>query len=463
MAGPYDTQNPRWRAGVSGAPAAGPIGIPAGQHGGFQDLRPAHEVIANPVPGYDYSSHPEFDRIKQGVPQKEGGPSGVGLGHPLLGMLVASAVGALQKPGVQGESPAMTASRNVGVPDAHAAPARPMNLPARGSAYPADRTFDIPAHWGQGYVESNGRRIYSYATPEEQRARDERDRAYRAQQWDGERHGMIRDLHASMRSLANGTGPTGHLPFEQRATMVQTLGQQLGGLMATDQHGHAAELEHGNDPRRNPDLIAAQVAGMRAEAQRHLAEAAAADPMRKVELLDAINKDPNRRSLAMGLGGADAATIAAMPPIPQPGVPGGPAIHAGNLDQHLGQQQNASMAKLFDEARTSDLDLGEVIARAANMPGFKEIASPTRQMFDAWLKQRYTDPRAWQRELYVPPNPDDEWPVLGRIGGLMSAIEGQMFGPDEMPGTGTGLGWRGNHDAARRRFDLIQKYSLSPF
>jgi hypothetical protein len=398
------------------APAQDTSASPPAISPGFVDARPQSQVSAHPVPGYDYS-----------------------------------------RVGVGGAPPA----GGVGVTNAYAP--QPMNLPEQFKRYPASQKFDIPADWGQAVVESNGTRMYSYTTPQERQANDQRHQEYLHQQRETQQAQTMNGLNREMGALIRGTGPNGALPAEQRAAMAQVTGQQIQAMMANQSQNDATRMQLANDPRNNPRLVDAQIAEMQAQTQRHLADAAASDPLRKLDLIDAINRDPQRRSLALAMGGADAQTIAAMPPVVTPAGDGAPAVNPGNLMQHLSQPANAGMAKLFEESAANGTDLGETIARAATMPGFADPMSENRQLFDAWLKQTYTNPAEWQKQLYVPPDPDRSIPVLGRIPGLVSALYGSFAGPQSMPGTGTGLGWRGNYDDARRRFDLIQKYGISPF
>jgi hypothetical protein len=302
-------------------------------------------------------------------------------------------------------------------------------------------------------------RTYSYETPE-QKQRHAADAAAQRQRMDEDRNRrMMDEYQGMMRGLSHGSaGVYGSMSPRERAAMMEVVGGQINAMRSAD----LARLDADSDPRRSPEYARATIDLQRAEADRARAEA---DPQRSLDLLRQINADPQLRALYLAGKGVDPATISALPAPIAPAPDGTPGINAGNLQQHLDQPQNVGMRDLLAQ---EDMGLADRIARASQFPGFEDINSPSRQMFDAWLRQQYADPKDWLRETYVPPDPDDATPVLGRLGGFFNAALTHPLGSllgfgDGSPAPGTGLWWRQNHEDAMREHDLIQRYALSPY
>jgi hypothetical protein len=336
-------------------------------------------------------------------------------------------------------------------------------LPAPGVKYPASQEFQFPAGYGHGYIEQNGRREYIYSSPEQQAAGAQRAAAYQHQQWDSERHGMIRDLHGAMSAMLNGAnGRYGNLSPEERVAAMGMVSQQLGGLMQTDAHSHAAEMQYGNDPHRDPAYrqalighLNAQAAAETARGRHFTAEAdAAAHPERQLDLMKQILMDPQLGPRYLALKGVSPAEQGALPPMVQPGQPGQPAVHAGNLGAVLGQNGNESLRDLLAKP---DMSLLERTRQAANMPGIGDPSHPTHQAFQAWMRQQYTDPQKWREDTYVPPDPDQQLPYLGRLTGLANAAWQGVFGDTT---AGTGFNWRNTYQDRTALRDLLARLNL---
>lgn len=245
---------------------------------------------------------------------------------------------------------------------------------------------------------------------------------------------------------------------------AQTLAQAQANIQATDIQSQA---QFGSDPHRDPAYrqaliqhLGAQDDRERAHAGQYTAEAdAAAHPERQLDLLRRIAADPAVRGMYLAGRGADPATIASIPSPIAPAQPGVPAINAANFGQHLGREENASMKGLLE---SPDMSLLERTKRAAQFPGFTDLQNPSRQLYDQWLKSQYTDPQKWGADTYVPENPDNSIPVLGRVGGLVAALYGSMPWA-EGHGTGTGFNWHKNYAEASELQNLIQKHRISPY
>jgi hypothetical protein len=413
----------------------------------FVDARPAHQVIANPLPGYDYSRHPEADAIHSGLAMKQ-----INSGQPAAGMKI----------GLQ--MPKQPRPANIGIANAYAAPAtQGYSLPEKFKEYDPHQAaqFSIPKSWGQGELTMDGMTSYAYSTPEETQNRFAREDHIQAQ-GEHQAHGrMLADSHDLLSRLAAGSMPNQQFGYnqEENAAAMQAIQQHMGSLLANDAQVHTANAQrvHNFDPRSNPAYMQAMIANMNAEGEYHRAQAANADPMRKLDLIDAILSDPAKRDFVLAQGGVDHSVISALPQRPQPGVVG-----PENLLAHL--SRNPAMNELL---QNRGLPFDTKLARASQFTGFGDKSSLSRQLFDTWLKQEYaghTD--EWSQQLYSPPNPAQQIPVLGRAEGLLRAVAnpvGQMIGIGVPGGTGTGPNWDDNYKKAQQRIGLIRQYNINPF
>ncbi len=254
---------------------------------------------------------------------------------------------------------------------------------------------------------------------------------------------------------------------EDFASAMAALGGHVQARDTGSAHVQAAQAQaaaqYGADPHRDPAYRAALVQKLGAETAQHQAQAAhftaeanANKPGASLDLLRSINADPSLRGLYLAGKGVSPAEIAALPAAPAPGKPGEPTINAGNVAQYA--EHNKGMADIF---ANKDLSLLERVRRASQFPGFEDFSHPNRQLFDTMLKQQYTDPTRWMQDTYVPENPDDQWPVIGRVTGVLGAINGAMPWSDQ--NTGTGPGWRQNYEDATQLRDLLSRYKISPF
>jgi hypothetical protein len=419
--------------GIAGA------GTPGFIHTEFVDARPPAQIAANQAPASFGTAADHPTDALQGPAHDTGG---------FRSMSPTSAAAVVPSVGVQG---AGTESR----------------LPQPGVKYGGSPNFSFPPGYGHASVKGpDGSTMFSFSSPEDQARTDSSAATYRKRQQDDERHAAIGHANGEFMAMLSGEyGKYGNLDPESRAYAMQTLGAHLNNLIGADTQQHVAAQQFGSDPHRNPAYVAAltgqlnaNAAYANAHAQHAIAQANdLANPEKSLQQLRTIMGDATLRTGYLVSKGVDGQTIAALPPILGYGQRG--QVDAASFGQHLAQPQNASMAQLLDD-KNKDMDLGERLAHAAQFTGFEDPNSQPRQLFDQWLRNRYaSDPSAWAKELYSPPNPDESIPYLGRIPGLLAAAAGPIFGEGA---TGTGLSWRSNYDQARRRIGLIQKYGIAP-
>jgi hypothetical protein len=394
----------------------------------FRDLRPADQIIANPIEGHDYSYHPHFSNIQNGLAMKR-----MNAGLPAAGM----------KLGVQGAAPVQPQTPNVGVANAYAQPGAQKG--------------------GYGEITMGGHTDHLYTPPERvaqihaqvqaNSARAERDRQAQARQQ------AIQHSGVNMEALMN-EYYGGRASMDQVANAQASLGQYAGAQLGHDSaYAQAAAHKAANfNPHQDPAFMAAAINQMNMESQARLEAARNNDPMSKLPLIDAINKDPQRRATVLAMQGVDPGVIAALPSAPRGG-----AVNAANLAQHLEQPQNQELGRLLGN---SEMPFDDKLARASQFPDFADRNSVNRQAFDTWLQGEYANrPDEWARQYYVPPKPTGG-PIgnfIQTLGARLINAPSRLFGGGVQGGVGGSLfNGQGDYDAARRRVGLLTKYGISP-
>jgi hypothetical protein len=410
----------------------------------FVDSRPAHQVIANPIPGYDYSNHPESQAIHNGLAMKR-----LNTGQPTAGMKIGAPV----PPKAQAQP------TNVGVMNPYA-----QQLPTSGHEY-SDSDYSkmaVPRGWGHGEISfGGGPATHIFSQPEASGVAQAREAAAHSQSEHAAHTKFLQGIDTDMASLMN-EYYAGRASMDQVAGAHAAMSQYAGSLLGNDAQIHTAEAQrqHNFDPRQNPQYMAAMINQMDAESAHHRATAAAQDPLKKLELIDAINGNPQRRQTVLAMQGVDPATIAALPSQPQPG-----SVNAGNFQQHLAQ--NPGMAELLGD-HNKQMPFDERLTRASQFPDFGDKSSTNRQLFDTWLKTAYgSHPDQWQQMWTSPPEPHEN-PLAnffdGGAAGLANNFWGTLTGTRLPSGTGAiPFGWRQNYDAAQRRIGILSKYNVTPF
>jgi hypothetical protein len=411
----------------------------------FVDARPAHQVIANPLPGYDYSRHPEAEAIHSGLVMKQ-----INSGQPAAGMRI----------GVQ--MPKQPRPANIGIANAYAAPTpESYSLPEKFKEYDPHQAaqFSIPKSWGQGELTMNGVTSYAYSTPEETQNRSALADHILSQ---GEHlaHGrMLADSHDLLSRLAAGAMPNQQFGYnqEENAAAMQAVQQHMGSLLANDAQVHTANAQrvHNFDPRSNPQYMQAMISNMNAETERHLAQARADDPAQKRDLLHSIMSNPE---LAEAYGAVESKDMATMAQAAehqrvrqQIGIQG---VSRGNVGAYIGLPENRELQGIAQDQSLLPL---ERVTRALSLPGADDPGSDLLRAIDAMVHENWKTQDAWNdASKHLPDRPPNFWGAQRIFGPLIAGVS-------KITGDATGLGdWQKNHDLLQALRQAQQRTGYEP-
>lgn len=178
------------------------------------------------------------------------------------------------------------------------------------------------------------------------------------------------------------------------------------------------------------------------------------DPNRQVNMLRQIAADPQLRAFWLASKGADPAAIAQVPNAPRPGEP---AVNDSNYMRQL--QSNPTLGTALGDDKTSLLDK---LRQVQNQPGIADLNHPNHQALQAFVNQKYSNPRDWEEETYIPPDPSSfgvpQW--LMRPLGVGAAITQALTGVGGSHSAGTGFGWPQNFQDRTAQADLLRRFGI---
>lgn len=186
------------------------------------------------------------------------------------------------------------------------------------------------------------------------------------------------------------------------------------------------------------------------------AQAKALDPNAPLGMLKQIVADPQLRAFYGAIQKADPEALRLVPSAPSPGEP---AVHAGNLGEFFGRHENEVMAGHLGNEETSLLDK---LRGVRDIPGVNVPGHPNHEAIQLWVNSQYADPRDWEEETYVPPDPAESGipGFLRGVVGAAGAMGHHLFG--EGTSLGTGPGWQKNFDQRTEQQALMRRIGLKP-